>query len=116
MNFLNAVLTGIITRRHEFAVLQAIGMTGRQLKRMLMLEGLYYALLAMAVSTVLIVTLGPLIGAGCAHVFWFFVYKFSVLPLAVLLPVFILLGLAIPLITYRGTARQSIVERLRTDE
>lgn len=116
LNFLNAVLTGIITRRHEFAVLQAIGMTGRQLRRMLMLEGLYYALLAMAVSTVLSVTLGPLIGAGCANVFWFFVYKFSVLPLAVLLPVFILLGLAIPLVTYRGTARQSIVERLRTDE
>ena len=68
------------------------------------------------VSTVLSVTLGPLIGAGCANVFWFFVYKFSVLPLAVLLPVFILLGLAIPLVTYRGTARQSIVERLRTDE
>ena len=116
LNFLNAVLTGIITRRHEFAVLQAIGMTGRQLKRMLMLEGLYYALLAMAVSTVLSVTLGPLIGAGCANVFWFFVYKFSVLPLAVLLPVFILLGLAIPLVTYRGAAKQSIVERLRTDE
>ena len=116
LNFLNAVLTGIITRRHEFAVLQAIGMTGRQLRRMLMLEGLYYALLAMAVSTVLSVTLGPLIGAGCANIFWFFVYRFSVLPLAVLLPVFILLGLAIPLVTYRGTARQSIVERLRTDE
>ena len=116
LNFLNAVLTGIITRKHEFAVLQAIGMTGKQLRHMLMLEGLYYALLAMAVSTVLSVTLGPLIGAGCANVFWFFVYKFSVLPLAVLLPVFILLGLAIPLVTYRGTARQSIVERLRTDE
>ena len=116
LNFLNAVLTGIITRRHEFAVLQAIGMTGRQLRRMLMLEGLYYALLAMAVSTVLSVTLGPLIGAGCANIFWFFVYRFSVLPLAVLLPVFILLGLAIPLVTYRSTARQNIVERLRTDE
>ncbi len=116
LNFLNAVLTGILTRRYEFAVLQSIGMTGKQLRHMLMLEGLYYALLAMAVSTVLSVTLGPLIGAGCANVFWFFVYKFSVLPLAVLLPVFILLGLAIPLVTYRGTARQSIVERLRTDE
>lgn len=116
LNFLNAVLTGILTRRYEFAVLQSIGMTGKQLRHMLMLEGLYYALLAMAVSTVLSVTLGPLIGAGCANVFWFFVYKFSVLPLAVLLPVFILLGLAIPLVTYRSTAKQSIVERLRTDE
>ena len=116
LNFLNAVLTGIITRRHEFAVLQAIGMTGRQLSRMLMLEGLYYALLAMVVSLALSLTLGPLIGTGCANVFWFFTYRLSLLPLAALLPVFILLGLAIPLVTYRGAAKQSVVERLRAEE
>ncbi|WP_199855184.1 ABC transporter permease [Agathobaculum massiliense] len=116
LNFLNAVLTGIITRRHEFAVLQAIGMTGKQLKRMLMLEGLYYALLALALSLALSVTLGPLVGAGCSTVFWFFTYKFSILPLVLLLPVFAALGLLIPLATYRSTARLSVVERLRTDE
>ena len=116
LNFLNAVLTGIITRRHEFAVLQAIGMTGRQLGRMLMLEGLYYALLAMAVSLALSLTLGPLIGTGCANVFWFFTYRLSLLPLAALLPVFVLLGIAIPLVTYRGAAKQSVVERLRAEE
>ena len=116
LNFLNAVLTGIITRRHEFAVLQAIGMTGRQLGRMLMLEGLYYALLAMAVSLALSLTLGPLIGTGCANVFWFFTYRLSLLPLTALLPVFVLLGIAIPLVTYRGAAKQSVVERLRAEE
>lgn len=116
LNFLNAVLTGIITRRHEFAVLQAIGMTGKQLKRMLMLEGLYYALLALALSLALSVTLGPLVGAGCSTVFWFFTYKFSILPIVLLLPVFAALGLLIPLATYRSTARLSVVERLRTDE
>ena len=116
LNFLNAVLTGIITRRHEFAVLQAIGMTGRQLKRMLMLEGLYYTLLALGLSLLISVTAGPLIGAGCANIFWFFTYRFTILPLALLLPVFLLLGLLIPLAAYRSTARQSVVERLRTEE
>nr|WP_297175186.1 ABC transporter permease [uncultured Agathobaculum sp.] len=115
LNFLNAILTGIITRKHEFAVMQAIGMTGNQLRRMLMLEGLYYALLAMAVSLVISVTLGPIVGTGCANIFWFFVYKFSVLPLALLLPVFLLLGIAIPCATYRGMAKQSVVERLRAE-
>lgn len=116
LNFLNAVLTGILTRRHEFAVLQAIGMTGRQLKRMLMLEGLYYALLALGVSLALSVTLGPVIGTGCTTVFWFFSYRFTLLPFALLLPVFVLLGLVIPLITCRSAMRRTIVERLRTDE
>ncbi len=116
LNFLNAVLTGIITRRREFAVLQAIGMTGKQLKRMLMLEGLYYALLAIALSAVFSATLGPLVGAGCANVFWFFVYKFSLLPVAALLPVLVALGLLIPLLAYKGLARESIVERIRAGE
>lgn len=116
LNFLNAVLTGIITRRHEFAVLQAIGMTGNQLRRMLMLEGLYYAILALVLSLALSVTLGPLIGTGCSTVFWFFSYRFTLLPFALLLPVFVLLGLAIPLITCRSAMRRTIVERLRTEE
>lgn len=116
LNFLNAVLTGIITRRHEFAVLQAIGMTGKQLERMLMLEGVYYTLLALAVSLVLSVTVGPVIGAGCSTVFWFFSYRFTLLPILLLLPIFILLGLLIPLITGRNATRYTVVERLRTAE
>ena len=35
LNYINAVLTGIITRKRELAMLQSIGMTGAQLKRML---------------------------------------------------------------------------------
>lgn len=113
LNFLNAVLTGILTRRYEFAVLQAIGMTGRQLVRMLMLEGLYYTGLALAVSLVLSVTVGPVIGAGCSTVFWFFSYRFTVLPILVLTPCFVLLGLLLPRICCRAAARQTLVERLR---
>ena len=32
-NFVNSVLTSIITRRKELAMLQSIGMTGKQLKK-----------------------------------------------------------------------------------
>lgn len=116
LNFLNAVLTGILTRRYEFAVLQAIGMTGRQLVRMLMLEGLYYTGLALAVSLVLSVTVGPIIGAGCSTVFWFFSYRFTVLPILALTPCFVLLGLLLPRICCRAAARQTLVERLRATE
>ena len=53
LNFINAVLTGILTRRRELAVLQSIGMTGGQLKKMLIFEGLYYTLLSLAAALVL---------------------------------------------------------------
>ena len=116
LNFFNAILTGIITRRREFAVLQSIGMTGRQLKRMLMLEGLLYTLGAVAASLVLAVVLGPLAFTAIESLFWFFTYRFTLAPFLIITPIFILLGLGIPLFTYRSAAKHTIVERLRESE
>ena len=116
LNFFNAIFTGIITRRREFAVLQSIGMTGRQLKRMLMLEGLLYTLGAVAASLVLAVVLGPLAFTAIESLFWFFTYRFTLAPFLIITPIFILLGLGIPLFTYRSAAKHTIVERLRESE
>ena len=113
LNFINAVLTGILTRRRELAVLQSIGMTGRQLKSMLIYEGLYYTLLSLAASAVLAVCVGPLMGHALGSVFWFFTYRFTVLPILAVLPVFLFLGAATPLLVYRSVSRRTIVERLR---
>lgn len=33
INFINLVMTNIVTRRHEFATMQSIGMTNRQLRK-----------------------------------------------------------------------------------
>ena len=116
LNFINAVLTGILTRKREFAVLQSIGMTGKQLKIMLVYEGLYYTLLAMALSLALSLLLGPLAGNVMGNLFWFFRYHITVLPLLAVLPVFLLLGVLVPLAVYRSIARSTIVERLRESE
>ena len=43
INFTNMMITSIITRRNEFATMQSIGMTNRQLRRLMVYEGLYYA-------------------------------------------------------------------------
>ncbi len=116
LNFINAVLTGILTRRREFAVLQSIGMTGRQLKTMLVCEGVFYAVLALGLSLILGVVLGPLLGSACSSVLWFFTYQFTLLPVLVVLPVFLILGCVVPLITYHSAAKHTIVERLREVE
>ncbi|MCQ5130418.1 ABC transporter permease [Butyricicoccus faecihominis] len=115
LNFFNAILTGILTRRREFAVLQAVGMTGQQLRRMLIYEGLCYAGMAVAVSLVLSLVLGPLLQTALGSTFWFFTYRFSILPVACIAPVFLLLGALLPLITHRFALRQSIVDRIRAE-
>ncbi len=116
LNFLNAVLTGILARRHEFAVLQSVGMTGKQLKTMLVFEGLYYSLGAALSALLLSVVFSPLTAKALESMFWFFSYKFTVTPILITIPLFTLLGIILPLITYSFTAKKSIVERLREVE
>ncbi len=116
LNFFNAILTGILTRRREFAVLQAVGMTGQQLKQMLIYEGVCYAGMALAASFILSLAFGPMMGEVMTSMFWFFTYRFSLLPIACIAPLFLLMGLLLPLITHRFANRQSIVERIRAED
>ena len=116
LNFFNSILTGIIARRREFAVLQAVGMTRSQLAQMLLCEGVYTVLLALGASLLLSVAGTPLLGAVLETMFWFTSYRLTLLPVAVLLPVFLALGLGLPLLCCRRMVRQSVVERLRADE
>ncbi len=51
INFINLVMTNIVTRRHEFATMQSIGMTNRQLRKMMISESFSYVLLAGIVGT-----------------------------------------------------------------
>ena len=116
LNFLNTILTGILTRHREFAVLQSIGMTGKQLKGMLVTEGILYTVLTVLFSFVLIVVTAPFIADILNATFWFFTYRFTALPAIALMPFLLLLGVLAPLITYRFASGKSIVERLREAE
>ena len=115
LNFINAVLTGLLSRKRELAMLQSVGMTGTQMNAMLVYEGLYYTMLSAAFSLVLSTALGPLMGSFCS-IFWFFTYQFTVLSVLAVIPLFLVLGVLIPLLTYRSVNRRTIVERLREIE
>ncbi len=116
LNFFNAILTGILSRKREFAMLQAVGMTGRQLKKMLMLEGVLYGGMTILLSLVLILVLEPLTGRMLESMFWFFAYRFNITAVFAAAPVFLLLGILLPLAVYRSIQKLTIVERLRETE
>lgn len=113
LNFINAIMTGILSRKREFAVLQAVGMTNKQLKTMLIYEGLFYALGSSVAALILSVLLNPLIGKMLESMFWFFSANFTILPCLLVIPIFVLFGWLIPSILYGQTAKQSTVDRLR---
>ena len=115
LNFFNAILTGITARRRELAVLQSIGMTARQLRTMLALEGLFYTVGAALLALALIVVTAPFVGPALNGMIWFFTYRFTVWPIAVVLPLFGALGILIPVLSCRAAQRYSVVERLRQE-
>ena len=116
LNFLNAILTSIMTRRREFAVLQSVGMTGRQLNRMLITEGMVFAGSSVVITLILTIVMGPVASSVLESMFWFFSYHLTVAPILVVAPVFLLLGASIPLAAYHYVAKRSVVERLREAE
>ena len=113
LNFFNAMMTSILSRRREFAVLQAVGMTNRQLKTMLIYEGLFYAMSSVSAAFILSLAVGPLAGKMLGSMFWFFEYRFTILPVLLTIPVFLLLGWLIPCMMYDNAAKCSVVEQLR---
>ena len=115
LNFFNAILTGIIARQRELAVLQAVGMTGKQLRAMLIWEGLLYALGAAGLALILTLTLGPVAFRAVEGLFWFFTYRLNLTPFLFILPLFALLGAGIPVLTGHAMAKRTVVERLRME-
>lgn len=116
LNFINSVVISILARQKEFAVLQSVGMTGNQLKRMLISEGLIYAGLTILFASTAGAGIGYLLVQALAGQIWFFTWHFTFLPVVCCIPVLIMIAAAIPVICYRTMCRPSIVERLRETE
>lgn len=114
LNFTNIAVAGLLTRQKELAMLNAIGMGGRQMKKMLVCESMAYIVSA----ALLAATAGnPLCRLICHALYlqnwWGFVYHFTVIPVVLCLPFLLLIASLAPLLFYQKVCRQSVVERLR---
>ena len=114
LNFVNVTITSIITRRHEFATMQSIGMTRKQLGRLVILESLNYVILTAVAGTILAGVLGTtLIKAVVEHgPLWFMSFHMTLLPALSLFAVFAVLALIVPVIALSIFNKGSVVERL----
>jgi len=116
LNFVNAVVTEIISRKREFAMLQSIGMTNDQLRKVLICEGVSYVAISGAISFLIGGPLSWLVLGALNKVLLFFEYHFRILPFLILLPLLLLVAVMTPLLAYRNLKKKSIVERLRETE
>lgn len=114
LNFVNACITSIITRKKEFAALKAIGMTEKQIQKMVCMEGGYYAA-GVCFFSLTAGSIFSLAVMGNFVIFWFTTYRFILWPMLIVLPFMVLMGIIVPYITVRVTDRESVVEMLREE-
>lgn len=82
VNFSNIIITSIINRQREFAILESIGMTEKQIYKLTIIEGLFYAfmicLIGLPISSVITNVIIPTFFEQAN--LWFFVTKPMFLP------------------------------------
>ena len=114
LNFINSMVTAIVSRKREFAVIQSVGMTKKQLNRMLVNEGLFYAILTLGASYLISsLAVGVVVRAMVEG--GFTTFRFTLLPLVICTPVLLIFAILIPYLCFRNLEKHSIVERLRME-
>lgn len=116
LNLVNVILTGVIARQREFASMRSIGMTRRQLKRLVVYEGVMYALFAGAAGILCSGILSVSLVRILAGDIWYMKYHFTLLPAAVVSVICIVLAACISAGTDRLWNQGSIVDQLRDAE
>ncbi|MCB6203529.1 ABC transporter permease [Extibacter muris] len=116
LNFINSTITGIFSRKQEFAVLCSIGMTKNQLKKMLLEEGLYYVLIASGISIVFGSILSWAVLRALNQVILFFDYRYNPWAFVIMIPIFAAIACVVPVVGITRVGRESIVERLRESQ
>lgn len=116
MNFVNTVLTSVMARKRELAMLQSIGMTGVQTQKMLIFEGLVYT----GMTALFALTIGSLLGffgiSALASGAPYLTPRFTIAPSLLCMPLLVLISILVPYISGKTMHKTSVIERLREAE
>lgn len=115
LNFVNSMVTAIVSRKKEFAMIQSVGMTKMQLCKLLVFEGLDYVGLTLIVSYICS-ALSVGIGVRAMIAGGFTTFRFTLLPLTVCTPLLLILATLIPYLCFKNLEKDSLVERLRATD
>ena len=114
MNLINTMITSIITRKRELGILQAIGLSDKQLVKMLQIEGLFYT-----VGTLLItLTLGNILGYIAVIIFRntgasYAIYDYPLTQTIIMIVAITLVQILITYMVTNNFKKDSLVDRIR---
>lgn len=112
MNYINSFISSIRSRQIELSIMESVGMTGKQMKKMLMLEGILYAGGAWGIT----LTVGLAVTYYLYQSMNYMGVSFAIPIVPILVAAVCVFGICIsvPLIAYRNFERKaSVVERMK---
>ena len=114
LSMMNTLITNIVTRKQELAMLESIGMSKVQIRRMLLGESLLLVLATVGVT----VTIGTLCGYILSNVLYnmgafYMAFKFPVSFALIYAGILIIVPLLITFVSMQSFSKEALVERLR---
>lgn len=114
LNYCNMMAASLQDRSQEFAALESIGMTARQTRHVLALEGVGYAVLSCALSLCIGTPLSIAV-FNATNKYWSLTYRFPFTGSLLLYLCILALCVAVPVILYQTTQSACVIERLRQE-
>lgn len=114
LSMMNTLITNIVTRKQELAMLEAIGMNKIQIRKMLLGESLFLVLATVGVTT----TIGTLSGYALSNMLYnmgafYMAFQFPLNLAMIYVGVLIAVPLLITFVSMRSFSKEALVERLR---
>ncbi len=116
LNFVNVMSVSVMVRKRELATLESIGMSRKQIRKLLISEGLGYAV----ITLFFVLSVGNAITYGIFKLFQrqasFATFNYPFIPVIIVILVILAVCFVTPQILYRSINKSTIVERLREAE
>lgn len=118
VNLINTLMTNLLSRKQEFGVLQSVGMSGKQLSKMLTMECFCYVVATLLITLVL----GGLIGSllvvvvNKTKILGTLIYQFPIWELLIFAAALLFVQVLYSIFAVRYMQKQSLVERIKTME
>ena len=115
MNMANTMIMNITTKKQEYGVLQAVGMTNKQLNLCLQLQGLIFTVGTICVALIIGLPLGYALFSYAKHngIFGMNIYHVPIVPIFIMIFLVGLLQIVLSCVLSSNLKKKTLVERIR---
>ncbi len=113
LNLANVMIASAVSRQKEFAVMQSIGMTKRQLQRLFLFEGAGYVAMASLAGCLVSAVISKTAIRSLAEHLWYCSYRFQMMPAVAITVPYFAGAVLISVFVHKIWNQDSVVEKLR---